>query len=89
MGTELEGLVLRKWLQDGVKNVNKLPFLLLLSFTIFQTPTPNCWQAHGLVAVLGFSHTIFFVLLPSSLRMTFKKELHALSFDSGVIMTRI
>jgi len=73
MGTGLEGLVLKDWLQDGVKNVNKLPFLPLQSFTIFQTPTPNCWQAHGPVTLLGFSHTNFFVLLLSSICLTFKK----------------
>jgi hypothetical protein len=89
MGTGLDGLVLSEWLQDGVKNVNKLPFLLLLSFTIFQKPTPNCWQAHGPVTVKGFSHTNFFVLLPSSICLTFKKELHAFWIGSGVIMTRI
>ena len=87
MGTGLEGLVLREWLQDDVKSVNKLPFLLLLSFTIFQTPTPNCYQAYG--PVLGFSHTNFFVLLPSSICLTFKRELLVLWFGNEVIMTRI
>jgi len=89
MGTGLEGLLLREWLQDGVKNVNKLHFLLLQSFTIFQTPTLNCWQAHGPVTLLGFSHTNFFVLLPFSICLTFKKELHGLWFGSGVIMMPI
>jgi hypothetical protein len=39
MGTELEGLVLREWLQDGVKNVNKLPFLSIT--LIYSIPDTN------------------------------------------------